>query len=265
MRFTKMHGIGNDYVYINGFKEHVEDPPALARLVSDRHRGIGSDGLILVLPSRRADFRMRMFNADGSEAEMCGNGARCVGRFVFEQGLTNQTRFALETGGGIRPIELHLDGGKVRSVTVDMGAPQRLERREGYTFVSMGNPHAVYFMNADPFQWPRFEAEGEKRCRQMGANIEFVQALSPREMRMRVYERGSAETLACGTGACASAVAAVDAGLCQRRCRVSLRGGPLEIEWREGDGHVLMTGEAVTVFEGEWPQGESGNSTGIRD
>lgn len=251
MRFTKMQGIGNDYVYVNGFQERVDDPAALSIRVSDRHFGVGSDGLILVLPSERADFRMRMFNADGSEAEMCGNGARCVGRYVYEHGLTRKTEFTLETGGGVRPIRLNLADGKIAGVTVDMGRPQALERREGYTFVSTGNPHAVLFVEFDPFHWEGFAEKGAKLCAEKNANIEFTQALSREELRMRVWERGSGETLACGTGACACAAAAMDAGLCGRRVRVQLRGGALEIEWRERDGHILMTGPAVTVFEGE--------------
>lgn len=256
MRFTKMQGIGNDYVYVDGFRECVKDPSELAVRISDRHFGVGSDGLILVLPSACADFRMRMFNADGSEAEMCGNGARCVGRFVYEHGLTDKTAFTLETGGGVRQIKLHLNDGRVENVTVDMGAPKTLEERDGYTFVSVGNPHAVHFVGFDPFDWKEFDREGERKCLALNANIEFARVLSREKLQMRVYERGSAETLACGTGACATAVAAIAAGLCDRRVEIVLRGGPLSIEWREEDGHILMTGGAVTVFEGDWPEEE---------
>lgn len=251
MRFTKMQGIGNDYVYVNGFTERIDDPAALSVRVSDRHFGVGSDGLILILPSERADFRMRMFNADGSEAEMCGNGARCVGRFVYEHGLTKKNCFTLETGGGIRDIRLNMRGDEIASVTVDMGAPQALEKRAGYTFVSTGNPHAVAFVEFDPFAWEGFAEKGAKLCAELNANIEFTQMLSREKLRMRVWERGSGETLACGTGACACAVAAMDAGLCERSVCVQLRGGDLRIEWRAQDGHILMTGPAVTVFEGE--------------
>lgn len=247
-----MQGIGNDYVYINGFTERIEDPAALAARLSDRHFGVGSDGLILILPSEKADFRMRMFNADGSEAEMCGNGARCVGRYVYEHGLTRRREFTLETGGGVRPVRLNFEGEKMISVTVDMGAPQMLETREGCAFVSMGNPHAVVFTAFDPFQWADFAEKGAKLCAEKNANIEFTQVLSRERLRMRVWERGSGETLACGTGACACAAAAIAAGLCGRSVEVCLRGGALRIEWREDDRHILMTGPAQTVFEGEW-------------
>ena len=246
-----MQGIGNDYVYINGFAEQIEDPAALSIRLSDRHFGVGSDGLILILPSEKADFRMRMFNADGSEAEMCGNGARCVGRYVYEHGLTRKREFTLETGGGVRPVRLNFAGERIASVTVDMGAPQALEMRGDCTFVSMGNPHAVVFTPFDPFQWDGFAEKGAKLCAEKNANIEFTQALSRERLRMRVWERGSGETLACGTGACACAAAAVAAGLCGRGVEVCLRGGALQIEWREGDRHILMTGPATTVFEGE--------------
>ncbi len=252
MRFTKMHGIGNDYVYINGFTERVEDPAALAVAMSRPHFGVGSDGLILVLPSDHADFRMRMFNSDGSEGVMCGNGARCVGKFVYEHGLTQMTELTLETGGGIRPMRLNLTDGRVASVCVDMGAPQALKVEADRTLVSMGNPHAVFFVQDDPFLWDGFEAEGPARCAVLDANIEFVQVLGEDRLKMRVYERGSGETLACGTGACASLVAAQTAGYTGRRAAVALRGGELLIEWRASDGHVLMTGAAETVFEGEW-------------
>lgn len=252
MRFTKMHGIGNDYVYINGFAERVEDPGALAIRMSRQHYGVGADGLILVLPSDKADVRMRMFNRDGSEGAMCGNGARCVARFCYEHGLTEKTEFTIETGGGIRPVALHLKDGRVDTVTVDMGAPRQLKAEADKTLVSMGNPHAVVFLQEDPFAWTGFAERGEALCRALDANIEFVQALSGDRLRMRVFERGSGETLACGTGACASLVAAQTAGLCGRSATVELRGGELQIEWREDDGHVLMTGGAETVFEGEW-------------
>lgn len=253
MRFVKMHGAGNDYVYINGFSQHVTDPSALAIAMSRPHFGIGSDGLILVLPSERADFRMRMFNSDGSEGLMCGNGARCVGRFVYEQGLTNATRFTLETGGGIRDVRLNMVNGQVESVCVDMGAPQALRTDEGRMFVSMGSPHVVYSVTEDPFAWEDFAARGKPSCEKLDANIEFAQVLAPDSLRVRVYERGSGETLACGSGACASVVAMHAQGLCGRDVQVQMRGGILTIALRESDGHVLMTGPAETVFEGIWP------------
>ena len=252
MRFTKMHGIGNDYVYVDGFAETVHDPASLAEAMSTPHFGVGSDGLILVLPSDKADFRMRMFNKDGSEGVMCGNGARCVARFCYEHGLTDKTAFTLETGGGIRPVQLNLEGTRVSSVCVDMGPPQALKVEPGRTFVSMGNPHAVVFVEENPFLWAGFEAIGPQLCRELDANIEFVQSLAHDRIKMRVYERGSGETLACGSGACAALVAAHTAGYCDRNATVVLRGGELRIEWRASDGHVLMTGPAETVFEGEW-------------
>ncbi len=252
MRFSKMHGLGNDYVYVNGFTERVDDPAALAVLVSRPHFGVGADGLILVLPSERADFRMRMFNADGSEGAMCGNGARCVALFCREHGLTDKTTFTLETGAGIRTLTLNLRGEAVESVTVDMGAPQALKVEKDCVFVSMGNPHAVFFVDDDPFLWDDFAAVGAPRCKALDANIEFVRPLSPDNLQMRVWERGSGETLACGTGACAALVAAHTRGHAGRCATVALRGGDLRIDWRADNGHVLMTGPATTVFEGDW-------------
>lgn len=252
MRFTKMHGAGNDYIYVDGFAETVRDPAALAEQMSKPHFGVGSDGLILVLPSDKADFRMRMFNKDGSEGSMCGNGARCTAKFCYEHGLTDKTEFTLETGGGVRPVRLHLAAGRVTAVTVDMGPPQSLKVEETRTLVSMGNPHAVLFVRDNPFLWAEFEHTGARLCRELDANIEFVQALGVDRIKMRVYERGSGETLACGSGACAAVVAAHTAGHCERRATVDLRGGELLIDWREVDGHVLMTGPAETVFEGDW-------------
>ncbi len=254
MRFTKMHGIGNDYIYINGFVERVENPGALAVAMSLPHYGVGSDGLILILPSEKADFRMRMFNSDGSEGTMCGNGARCVGKYVHDHGMTDKTNITLETGGGIRQLMLNLTKGSVDSVCVDMGAPQALKVLEDWTLISMGNPHAARFIREDPFLWTAFEEEGPKRCVEFDANIEFARVMARDLIKMRVYERGSGETFACGTGACAVLVAAQTAGLTDRRARVVLRGGELLIDWRASDGHVLMTGGAETVFEGEWKQ-----------
>lgn len=254
MRFTKMHGAGNDYIYINGFTETVENPAELAIRMSEPHFGVGADGLILVLPSQHADFRMRMFNRDGSEGVMCGNGARCVGRFVYEKGLTDQTEFTLETGGGIRRVKLMLVNGRLTMVRVDMGPPQALKVAEDRTLVSMGNPHAVFVVEQDPFAMKNFEKIGREYEAALDANIEFISILSRDLIRMRVWERGSGETLACGSGACAALVAAHTAGLTGRTATVVLRGGELLIDWRASDGHILMTGPAETVFEGEWKQ-----------
>jgi len=252
MRFTKMHGAGNDYIYIDGFAEQIHDPSALAEKMSKPHFGVGSDGLILVLPSERADFRMRMFNKDGSEGRMCGNGARCVARFCYEHGLTDKTEFTLETGGGIRPVKLNLEGGRVSSVCVDMGPPQSLKVEAGKTFVSMGNLNVVTLVDANPLLWDDFDRMCEGLCKEYDANIVFTQALGFDRLKMRVFERGSGETLACGSGACGALVAAQTAGACGRKATVVMRGGEVFIQWRESDGHVLMTGPAETVFEGEW-------------
>lgn len=252
MRFTKMHGIGNDYIYVDGFTEKIPDPNALSIAMSRPHFGVGSDGLILILPSNVADFKMRMFNSDGREGAMCGNGARCVGKYVYEHGLTDRTAFTLETGGGIRQIKLHLVGLEVRSVTVDMGEPLTLYEEEDKTFVCFGSDHVVLFMQADPFTWEGFAAQGSILCEKYDANIEFVKVISENKLRMRVYERGSGETLACGSGSCASLVAAYTKKLTARSVTVELRGGELQIAWRAEDDHVIMTGPAETVFEGEW-------------
>lgn len=275
IRFTKMHGISNDYIYINCMNGQPECPQHLSVEMSDRHTGVGGDGIILICPSEIADFKMRIFNADGSEAKMCGNGSRCVGKYVYDYGLTDKTRITLETLSGIKVLSLHLCGGKVDTVTVDMGEPVLTPceipvRHDGdsmidhkvisagkeyrLTAVSMGNPHGVIF-GADPDSLP-LEAIGPGlECHDMWqdrANIEFASVLSPSEIKMRVWERGSGETMACGTGACATAVAAVLNGLTGRRVTVHLRGGDLTIEWRPDDNHVYMTGSATTVFEGTY-------------
>jgi len=275
MKFTKMHGAGNDYVYVNGFEERVDDPVRAARLVSDRNFGIGSDGLILILPSEVADVRMRMFNADGSEAEMCGNGIRCVAKYAYERGLARKTQLAIETGNGVRRVELLTDGAdKVERVRVGMGAPRLLraeipmggpadhqavdfelevgERIVRATCVSMGNPHCVVYVDdveAFPVRevGPRIEHHPLFPRR---INVEFVQLLGPGEVRQRTWERGAGETLACGTGASAVTVAGVLTGRTERRIVNHLRGGDLELEWLEG-GEVLMTGPAVEVYSGE--------------
>lgn len=275
IRFTKMHGISNDYIYINCMNGQPECPQHLSVEMSDRHTGVGGDGIILICPSEIADFKMRIFNADGSEAKMCGNGSRCVGKYVYDYGLTDKTRITLETLSGIKVLSLHLRDGKVDTVTVDMGEPVLTPceipvRHDGdsmidhkvisagkeyrLTAVSMGNPHGVIF-GADPDSLP-LEAIGPGlECHDMWqdrANIEFASVLSPSEIKMRVWERGSGETMACGTGACATAVAAVLNGLTGRRVTVHLRGGDLTIEWRPDDNHVYMTGSATTVFEGTY-------------
>ena len=272
--FTKMHGAGNDYVYVNGFEVKIPDPAAVARAMSPRRKGIGSDGLILIQPSTVADARMEMYNADGSRGEMCGNGIRCVGKYVYESGIARHNPLRVETDAGIKTLELEIEDGKVESATVDMGEPV-LEpgripvRAEGLrivdaplrvdgndyrvTCVSMGNPHCVVFLpDVAGLELerlgPRFENHEMFPQR---VNTEFVQMLGRGEARMRVWERGSNETAACGTGACAVAVAGVLTGRSDRRLVVHLNGGDLEIEWRESDGHVTMRGNAVEVFRGE--------------
>lgn len=274
MKFTKMHGCGNDYVYVNLFAEEVKEPEELSRFVSDRHFGIGADGLILIGPSGEADFRMRMFNADGSEAEMCGNGIRCVGKFVYEEGLTDKTELSIETGAGIKYLTLYPADGKVEQIRVDMGEPiltpedipvvAEGEKVVGepiavhgkecaITCVSMGNPHAVVFV--DDVQrlnlkqiGPFFEHHERFPKR---TNTEFVQIVSREEVRMRVWERGAGETWACGTGACASVMACILNDRTDNRVLVHLRGGDLTIEYDETSNHIFMTGPAIRVFDGE--------------
>ena len=275
MQFTKMHGLGNDYIYVNGFQEQIDNPAAVARAVSDRHFGIGSDGLILILPSTCADFRMRMFNADGSEAQMCGNGIRCLAKYAYDHGLTQHTTIQVETLAGVLALQLFPSGGVVEKVRVKMGEP-RLERVQipmqgpagrvlqealvvnGTTFavtaVSMGNPHCVVFVDDpqtfDVTAWgPRFE---HHPAFPEGVNTEFVRVLDAQTFTMRVWERGSGETLACGTGASAVAVACHLTGRTGRRMTGHLLGGSLELEWNETDNQVYMTGSAVEVFHGEW-------------
>lgn len=275
IRFTKMHGISNDYIYINCMNGQPDCPPQLSIEMSDRHTGVGGDGIILICPSEIADFKMRIFNADGSEAKMCGNGSRCVGKYVYDNGLTDKTRVTLETLSGIKVLDLHIRDGKVDSVTVDMGEPELFpksipvsfdgesmidelvaagDREYRLTAVSMGNPHGVIFVD-DPDLLRLEEIGPGLECHPMWpdrANIEFASVLSADEISMRVWERGSGETMACGTGACATAVAAVLNGLTDRRVTVHLRGGDLLIEWRPDDNHVYMTGGATTVFEGTY-------------
>lgn len=266
MHFTKMQGLGNDYVYLDCLKRTPDKLSELAVKISDRHFGVGSDGLICICPSDKADFRMRMFNADGSEGEMCGNGIRCVGKFVYDKKLTDKTSVTVETLAGIKTLQLSVENGKAAFVTVDMGTPLPEESRTleilGHSYevrpVSMGNPHAVTFIDGIdsmdlPAVGPSFERHPIFPNR---TNTEFVEVLSPKLLKMRVWERGSGETLACGTGACATLVAAVLEGKAERSATVRLLGGELQIRWDENDGHVYMTGPAVTVFEGDWEEEE---------
>lgn len=276
MKFTKMHGIGNDYIYVNGFEEKIENPAEFAIKYSDRHKGIGSDGLVIIHPSATCDFRMQMLNADGSEAEMCGNASRCIGKFVYDKGLTNKTEVTLETLAGVKVLKLFIgNNNKVEKVTVDMGEPileaklipttfdgtsvvKQLASFGQYTnyeltCVSMGNPHAVIFTdNVLSLDLPKIGPVVENsQYFPNRTNTEFVEKLTDNRLRMRVWERGSGETMACGTGACATVVAAVLNGVSNRKTTVELLGGDLEIEWNEQNNHVYLTGEATTVFEGE--------------
>ena len=271
MHFTKMHGAGNDYVYVDLFREEVPDPAAASIAVSDRHFGIGSDGLILIGPSDCADFRMHMYNADGSRAKMCGNGVRCVAKFVFDHGLTDKTEITVETDSGIKTLRLFPENGKVKTVRVNMGAPEFTPEKipfvppagEGLevggktyraTAVSMGNPHCVVFLDEDPREFPVTEIGPvfeHLACFPDRVNTEFILVEDPHNLRMRVWERGSGETLACGTGACASACAAIAKGLAESPVAMHLTGGDLTVEW-DGSGDVFMTGPAVEVFQGEF-------------
>ena len=259
--FTKMHGCGNDYIYVNAMQHPIAAPSAAAIRWSDRHKGIGSDGLVLIdrSPIPEADYAMRIFNADGSEAMMCGNASRCIGKYLYEKALTGKTAIRLLTLSGIKTLQLHLSDGKVESVTVDMGEPI-LENRSQFvgscsavrgTFVSIGNPHYVIFTdNIDQVgesgrileHHPAFP----QRC-----NIEFARIQHDGRIRTRVWERGSGITMACGTGACATAVAAALGGLTGRTSDIVMDGGTLHIEWCESDNHVYMTGPAEFVFDGE--------------
>ncbi len=288
MRFTKMHGIGNDYVYVDGAREKLADPAGVARFVSDRHFGIGSDGLILINPSDVADFEMEMYNADGSRGKMCGNGIRCVGKYVSDHHMTQKDEITVETLAGIKHLKLFKENGKVNLVRVDMGAPilqpeqipvdvnafggihtthlepygdiileTEIPLKESLsmkgTCVSMGNPHCVVQVS-DVAGYdvsgigPLFE---HNPLFPEGVNTEFIHVTDRRNISMRVWERGSGETWACGTGACAVAVSCILNGLTQSSVTVHLRGGDLQIEWEEEKGTVFMTGPAVTVFEGE--------------
>lgn len=299
MKFTKMHGIGNDYVYVNCFEEDVKDPSAVAIKVSDRHFGIGSDGLILIKPSKEADCQMDMYNLDGSRGSMCGNGIRCVGKYVYDHGLVpaDRDRISVETLSGIKYLDFHKENGKVKAVTVDMGEPELTseigeklfvgEKEYFFTGISMGNPHAVIFLEGEneknlenaPLLSDPVKRAGEVETKKDGApglldrinleaigpdfenhkrfpdrtNTEFIVVNKDGSLLMRVWERGSGETLACGTGTCASVVAAVLNGYVEKDkdIDVSLLGGHLSIRWNSIDNHVYMTGEAEEVFRGE--------------
>ena len=297
MKFTKMEGLGNDYVYVNCFRENVENPSELAKKISDRHFGVGSDGLILIKPSETADFTMEMYNADGSQSEMCGNGIRCVGKYVYDYGLTDKTSITVETLAGIKHLDFKIVDGRVNLVTVNMGEPiltpqdipvsvdeimkncaavnefpekiiesdikengmikdcpiRIAGKKWNITCVSMGNPHCVTFVNdTDTFPLeeigPRFETNPIFPNR---VNAEFVQIVNRKYAKMRVWERGSGETLACGTGTCASVVAAILNGLTEDEVTVKLLGGELIIKWDRESNKVYMTGPARVVFDGE--------------
>lgn len=274
MKFTKMHGCGNDYVYVNLFEEQLDNPAEVSIKVSDRHFGIGSDGLITIGPSDKADFRMHIYNADGSEAEMCGNGIRCVAKYVYDHKLTDKTEITVETGAGVLTLILYPENGKVQQVRVDMGEPiltpadipvvsqndkvidEPIEvggKTWNMTCVSMGNPHAVVFVDdtaSFPLETygPLFENHERFPKR---TNTEFVQVISRTEVNMRVWERGSAETWACGTGTCATVMACILNGKTEDKVLVHLRGGDLTIEYDRASNHVFMTGPATEVFSGE--------------
>lgn len=274
IKFTKMHGLGNDYVYIDAIHQKIENESSLAKFVSNRHFGIGSDGLILICSSKIADFKMRMFNSDGSEAEMCGNGIRCVGKFVYDKGLTDKTEVTIETLAGVKTLQLNLENGKVKTVRVDMGEPiltpkeipviseeepvknlkLKAEDKEfRFTCVSMGNPHAVTTIeNTKDFDVKKYGKILEiDKAFPNKTNVEFIEIVDEKHIKMRVWERGAGETLACGTGACASVVACYLNGLTESEVEVELLGGTLKIEWNQKDNHIYMTGPAVIVFEGE--------------
>lgn len=274
MKFTKMHGIGNDYVYVNCFKEEVKEPSKVAEFVSDRHFGIGADGLILIKPSKVADFQMDMYNADGSRGEMCGNGIRSVAKYVYDYGLTDKTNISIETLAGIKYLDLTVENGKAVLIKVNMGKPELNPDKipvvaegenvideeiivdgESYkmTCVSMGNPHAIVYMddvkNLEIEKiGPKFENHERFPNR---VNTEFAKIIDRKTIEMRVWERGSGETLACGTGACATAVASILNGLCEDEVTLKLLGGDLLIKWDKEENTVYMTGPATVVFDGE--------------
>lgn len=277
LKFTKMEGLGNDYVYVDAINQTIENPSELSKKFSDRHFGIGSDGLILISKSDKADFKMNIYNPDGSEAEMCGNGIRCLAKFVYDKKMTNKTSITVETLSGIKTLDLKIEKGKVSLVTVDMGEPildadkipvingfkekslngidfinVKVELKK-FTCVSMGNPHAICFIdninNIDIAKiGPIIEND---KCFPNKTNVEFIEIISKNEINMRVWERGTGETLACGTGACASVIASILNGYTDRKVTVNLLGGKLKIIWNKEDNHVYMKGPARTVYEGE--------------
>ncbi|MDO5328095.1 MAG: diaminopimelate epimerase [Clostridia bacterium] len=275
MKFTKMHGIGNDYLFVNCFEEMVADPERMAIVMSRQHFGAGSDGLVLIEPADGADFGMRIFNSDGSEAEMCGNAIRCIGKYVYERGMTDKTELTIETKGGMKQLWLTVENGKVARVKADMGTPelnprlipvdlpgelvlrhrlQILGQTWFITCVNMGNPHAVLFVRDPevidlPTIGPMIEHHPLFPRR---TNVEFVRVIDRHILQMRVWERGAGETLACGTGACASLVAAVLAGLSDRTVQMKLSGGNLQLQWSAEDNHVYQTGPAAFVYDAEW-------------
>lgn len=272
MKFTKMHGIGNDYVYVNCFKEKIENPGEVAKRISDRHFGIGSDGLILIKPSQIADFEMEMYNSDGSLGAMCGNGIRCVAKYVYDYGLTDKTQISVATGSGIKYLDLTVEDGKVVLVKVDMGAPilepekipAKVSKATGekltvqgkeyeVTCISMGNPHCIVCV--DDVEGLAIEQVGtffeHHEVFPDRVNTEFIKVLDRNTVQMRVWERGAGETWACGTGACAVAVACILNGWTEREVTVKLRGGDLRICWDQDKNTVFMTGPAATVFDGE--------------
>jgi len=278
MRFTKMHGAGNDYVYVDCFETPIPaDPAGLARRISDRHFGVGGDGLILICPHEQADAEMRMFNADGSQAEMCGNGIRCVAKYVYDHGIAHQRELRIATGAGVLDLQLEIEGDRVRRVRVDMGEPILQADRipttlpgappqdvplevDGKSFrctaLSMGNPHCVIFVKqaSDALVYgigPKIEQDTALFPNRV--NVEFVEVISAGELRQRTWERGSGETLACGTGASAVCVAGVLTGRTNREVLIHLSGGDLRLQWNEADNHVYMTGPAEEVFSGQWP------------
>lgn len=274
IKFTKMEGLGNDYVYMDAINQKIENRPELARFVSNRNFGIGSDGLILIEKSEVADFKMTMFNSDGSQAEMCGNGIRCVAKFVYDRGMIDKTTLKIETLAGIKILELNVEDGKVKTVRVDMGEPileaekipvvstekpvknlilKAQDKEFRFTCVSMGNTHAITIVeDTESFDVKKYGEELEvNKAFPRRTNVEFVQIIDKNTIKMRVWERGAGETLACGTGACATAVACNLNGLTDRKVTIKLLGGDLKIEWNAENNHVYMTGPATTVFEGE--------------
>lgn len=276
MKFTKMHGCGNDYVYVNGFVEKIpqEKKPDIVRKLSDRHFGIGGDGVIFINPSEEAEFEMEMYNADGSRSEMCGNGIRCVGKFVYDKGLTDKTEISVISAGKVKYLTLHTENGKVSTVRVNMGEPEFVAENvpvissneqvvdedievNGQTYkmtcVSMGNPHAVVFINdTDKLEIEKIGPYFENHERfPRRTNTEFVQVVDRNYVKMRVWERGTGETLACGTGCCATAAACVLNGLTENKVTVEVLGGKILIEWNREENFIFMTGPAETIFEGE--------------